>query len=218
MRCGRTSGVRARACGVVGMAYANPLSSLDFSKRSIFAKPLIQLDFLGRYRCNNALGEPDLRPAAGLGLQRPLRLHLLPSAVRVQPVRRPGALRPAAWQRPQRRRLARVLEPVIARYRERGLDALLPRRRGVRQARAVRAAGGRGHRLRHPPAGQPGPAGADRPPADAAGRPAAERSRRCSSPASATRRRAGPGRAGWWPRSSGTRASSTRASASSSPT
>ena len=48
-----------------------------------------------------------------------------------------------------------VLEPVIARYRERGLDALLPRRRGVRQARAVRAAGGGGHRLRHPPAGQP---------------------------------------------------------------
>ena len=34
-----------------------------------------------------------------------------------------------------------VLEPVIARYRERGLDALLPRRRGVRQARALRAAG-----------------------------------------------------------------------------
>ena len=47
-----------------------------------------------------------------------------------------------------------VLEPVIARYRERGLAALLPWRRGVRQARAVRAAGGGGDRLRHPPAGQ----------------------------------------------------------------
>ena len=31
-----------------------------------------------------------------------------------------------------------------------------------------------GYRLRHPPAGQRGPAGADRPPADAAGRPPAE--------------------------------------------
>ena len=67
-----------------------------------------------------------------------------------------------------------VLEPVIARYRERGLPTLLPRRRGVRQARAVRAAGGGGHRLRHPPAGQRGPAGADRPPADPARRPPAE--------------------------------------------
>ena len=42
------------------------------------------------------LGEPDPRPAGGLGLERPLRLHLLPPAVRVQPVRRPRALRPAA--------------------------------------------------------------------------------------------------------------------------
>ena len=39
-----------------------------------------------------------------------------------------------------------------------------------------------------------------------------------SSPASATRRRAGAARAGWWPRSSGTRANSIRGSASSSPT
>ena len=67
-----------------------------------------------------------------------------------------------------------VLVPVIARYREPGPRPLLPRRRGVRQARAVRAAGGRGHRLRHPPAGQRGPAGADRPPADPARRPPAE--------------------------------------------
>ena len=37
--------------------------------------------------------EPDPWAAGGLGLERPLRLHLLPSAVRVQPVRRPGALR-----------------------------------------------------------------------------------------------------------------------------
>ena len=52
------------------------------------------------------LREPDPWPAGGLGLERPLRLYLLPPAVRVQPVRRPGALRPAARQRPQRRGLA----------------------------------------------------------------------------------------------------------------
>ena len=53
------------------------------------------------------LREPDPRRAGGLGLERPLRLHLLPPAVRVQPVRRPGALPAAARQRPQRRGLAR---------------------------------------------------------------------------------------------------------------
>ena len=52
------------------------------------------------------LGEPDPWTAGGLGLERPLRLYLLPPAVRLQPVRRPRALRPAARQRPQRRRLA----------------------------------------------------------------------------------------------------------------
>ena len=43
---------------------------------------------------------PTHGAAGGLGLERPLRLHLLPPAVRLQPVRRPGALRPAARQRP----------------------------------------------------------------------------------------------------------------------
>ena len=52
------------------------------------------------------LREPDPWAAGGLGLERPLRLYLLPPAVRLQPVRRPGALRPAARQRSQRRRLA----------------------------------------------------------------------------------------------------------------
>ena len=42
--------------------------------------------------------EPDPWPAGGLGLERALRLYLLPPALRLQPVRRPGALRPAAWQ------------------------------------------------------------------------------------------------------------------------
>ncbi len=36
-------------------------------------------------------GERDLRPSGGQRLQRPLRLYLLPPAVPLQPVRRPGA-------------------------------------------------------------------------------------------------------------------------------
>ena len=51
---------------------------------------------------------------------------------------------------------------------------LLSRRRRLRQARAVRAARSRGHRLRHPAPGRFGPARADRPPADPARRPPAE--------------------------------------------
>jgi hypothetical protein len=39
--------------------------------------------------------EPDLRRAGGHSLQRPLRVHLLSSAVRVQSGRRPGAVRAA---------------------------------------------------------------------------------------------------------------------------
>src|SRR5918998_854800 len=55
------------------------------------------------------------------------------------------------------------------------LRPLLPWRRGVRQARAVRAARGGGHRLRHPAPGQPGAAGADQAPADpTCGSPAEE--------------------------------------------
>ncbi len=44
--------------------------------------------------------EPDARRAGGLGLERPLRLHLLSPAVRVQPVRRSGVLSLTARQRP----------------------------------------------------------------------------------------------------------------------
>jgi hypothetical protein len=40
------------------------------------------------------LREPDPWAAGGLGLEWPLRLQLLPSLVRLQPVRRSGALRP----------------------------------------------------------------------------------------------------------------------------
>ena len=54
-------------------------------------------------------------------MERSLRLHLLPPAVPVQPVRRPGALRPATRQRAQPAGWRSVLEPVIQRYRGRGL-------------------------------------------------------------------------------------------------
>src|SRR5437879_3513610 len=77
-----------------------------------------RLRALGRSRANPAGGEgagaryrqqrePDLRRARGHGLQRPLRVHLLPSALRLQSGRRPGAMRAASGQRPQRAWLAR---------------------------------------------------------------------------------------------------------------
>ena len=42
-------------------------------------------------------GERDVRRAGRLGLQRPLRLHLLPPVAYVQPVWRPGTCYAAAW-------------------------------------------------------------------------------------------------------------------------
>jgi hypothetical protein len=44
-------------------------------------------------------------------LERAFRLHLLPPELPVQPVRHAGTLRPAQWQRPQRRRLAGCPRP-----------------------------------------------------------------------------------------------------------
>ena len=62
--------------------------------------------------------QPDPRRTRDERLERPLRMHLLSSAVRVQPIWRSGALRPAARQRAQRRRLGRRLEAgLAARYR-----------------------------------------------------------------------------------------------------
>ena len=110
-----------------------------------------------------------------------------------------------------------VLEPVIARYRERDLalhfrgDAAFakPELYELLEAEdigyAIRLPANAvlqeriGHLLTRP-VGRPRRTG-----------------RRCSTPASPTRPRAGRSRAGWWPRWSGTRASSTRGSGSSSP-
>src|SRR5258708_39084049 len=54
--------------------------------------------------------QPDPWRAGVEHVERPLRLHLLPSAVRVQSLRRPGTLHSAdGWKD--------VLEPVVTRYR-----------------------------------------------------------------------------------------------------
>ena len=71
--------------------------------------------------------EPDPWRAGDERLERPLRLHLLPPAVRVQPVRRSGALRAAARQRPQRRRLAGRARAGRRPLSGQGLAPLLPR-------------------------------------------------------------------------------------------
>ena len=57
-----------------------------------------------------------------IGLQRPLRLHLLSSPVPVQPVWWTlNGVPFASWQRPQADGWRDVLEPVVERYRERDL-------------------------------------------------------------------------------------------------
>ena len=107
-----------------------------------------------------------------------------------------------------------VLEPVLGRYRERGIeldfraDAAFakPELYELLEAEeiryAIRLPANRvlmariGHLLTAPSAARRG-------------------SRRCPSPASATRPRAGASRGGWWPRSGGIRASCPRGSASS---
>jgi Transposase DDE domain group 1 len=81
---------------------------------------------------------PDLRRAGRNRLQRPFRLHLLSPTIRVQPVRRCRAMRPAIRQRAQRRRLARspgTSNRALPGHRE---ASLFPRRRGLRQSRDVR--------------------------------------------------------------------------------
>jgi hypothetical protein len=169
----------------------------------------------GHHPRHGQLREPDPRRAGRLGLERSLRLHLLPPAVRVQSVRRSGALPAPARQRPQCRGLAPGAGAGERPLPRAGRRSLLPRRCGLRQAGIVRAAGAGRHPLRDPAPGQPGVAAADRPFADAAGRPAAQEADREPMPASTTRPPAGPEPVGWWPRSSGTRASSTHGSASS---
>ena len=108
-----------------------------------------------------------------------------------------------------------MLEPVIARYRERGVDLYFradaafakPEVYELLEAEGIRYA------IRLP--ANPVLQRADRPPADAAGRPAAQEADRVLRQLPLPGQGLDPSRVGWWPRSSGTRASCTRGSASS---
>ena len=88
--------------------------------------------------------EPDPWRTGEERLERPLRLHLLSSAVRVQPVRRSGTLRAASRQRAQRRRLGRCAQAGRRALPGQGLAHLFPGRRGLRQSRGLRVPRSRG--------------------------------------------------------------------------
>jgi hypothetical protein len=104
-------------------------------------------------------------------LERPLRMHLLSSAVRVQPVRRCGALRPAAGERSQRRWLGGRPRTGRGALSRQSLAHLLPRRRRLRQSRCLWLPRSGADQIRHPPARQPCLAGAHRLSAQAPCRP-----------------------------------------------
>src|SRR2546426_7394950 len=68
------------------------------------ARPLAEL---------RQLREPDPRRARAIGLQRPLRVGLLPSSLRLQPARRLPRRQTPAGQRPQCGRVGRGTPPII---------------------------------------------------------------------------------------------------------
>src|SRR5947208_959441 len=105
---------------------------------------------------------PTLRHAGRHRIQRPLRLHLLPPAVRVQPGRRPGAMRAAAGERAQCPRVARGARSGGRAVSWPGPPALAARRCGLRAAGRVGVPGGGGLPVRDPPARQPGAPESDR--------------------------------------------------------
>src|SRR5262245_53041406 len=76
-------------------------------------------------------------------LELPLRLHLLSSAVRVQPVWRPGTLRSTSRQRAQRRRLGRYAQAGRRTLPAQGIAHLFPCRRSPRHAGRLRIPGSR---------------------------------------------------------------------------
>src|SRR5262245_26583144 len=75
--------------------------------------------------------EPDPRRAGDERLERPLRLHLLSPAVRVQPVWRPRTLCSACRQRAQRRRLGRRAQARRGALPGQGLTHLFAGGRGL---------------------------------------------------------------------------------------
>jgi hypothetical protein len=100
--------------------------------------------------------QPDLWRPGGHGLQRPFRLHLLPSPVSVQPVRRPGAMSLRRGNVHSACDWRDVLVPVVERYKE----------REVRLYFRGDAAFASPDAIRHPPARQQGSPGEHRSPAN----------------------------------------------------
>ena len=105
-------------------------------------------------------------------LERPLRMHLLSSAVRVQPVRRSGALRLTSRQRAQRRWMGGPAEAGRVPLSRQAVAHQFPRRRRLRQSlRSAEYLEAECIRGAHPSPRQPRLAGAHRLPAQAACRP-----------------------------------------------
>src|SRR5262249_34358389 len=106
--------------------------------------------------------EPDPRRAGDERLERPLRLHLLSPAVRVQPVWRPRTPCSACRQHAQRRRLGRRAQARCGALPGKGLTHLFSSGRSLCNARGLRVSGGGADQIRDPTTGRPGPAEQDR--------------------------------------------------------
>ena len=85
--------------------------------------------------------EPDAWRAGDERLERPLRLHLLSPAVRLQPVWRSGALRATSRQRAQRRRVGECASAGHRAVSGQSPAHLFPGRCSLRHARRVRVPG-----------------------------------------------------------------------------
>src|SRR6478672_1214426 len=108
-------------------------------------------------------------------MERSLRLHVLSSAIRVQPVRRPGTQRAASRQRAQRRWLGWCSQAGRDALSGQGLAHLFPGGRGLCNARSLRVPGGGADQIRDPVACQPSLAEQDWLLAQASGRATSER-------------------------------------------
>jgi hypothetical protein len=89
------------ATGALGTTHWNEAVCGTSAQRRHLKRWVVQPPFAERHRARHGLEcERDLWRPGGHRLQRPLRLHLLSSAVCVQSVRRSGTLRAAFRQRP----------------------------------------------------------------------------------------------------------------------
>jgi hypothetical protein len=95
------------------------------------------------------------RRAGAESLERPLRLHPLSPAVRLQPVRRSGTMLTSSWQRRQRRRMGRCAHASCGTISRQGFAHLFPGGCGVYNARGLRVSRSRADQICDPPAGQP---------------------------------------------------------------